>query len=109
MVKCSLECIDNTDYSIRIEGHAEYNPGNDIVCSAVSILAYTFTAAMADLGVDVKCTDNSGDYTCSCTITEDGKYLDTKARAVFDTITMGLRLLQVNYPANVSIEKLKIS
>lgn len=28
-------------YDIKIKGHALFNPGNDIICSAASILAYT--------------------------------------------------------------------
>ena len=29
-------------FSAELQGHAEYSPGNDIVCAAISQLAFTF-------------------------------------------------------------------
>jgi uncharacterized protein YsxB (DUF464 family) len=39
---------DDINYVVNIEGHAMYNPGNDIVCAAISALACTLCAAVDD-------------------------------------------------------------
>ena len=41
-------------YDIQLKGHAGYCPGNDIVCSAISILTYTLAQAAKDMEMDGK-------------------------------------------------------
>lgn len=41
--------IKGGDYiKITVEGHADYNPGNDIVCAGISTLAYTLLNYLSD-------------------------------------------------------------
>ena len=43
--------IQNSKYfSLNMVGHADYNPGNDIVCSAVSTLNQTFIHLISEMG-----------------------------------------------------------
>lgn len=41
MIRC-VATKEKDRLSLQIVGHAEYNPGNDIICSAVSTLTQTF-------------------------------------------------------------------
>jgi uncharacterized protein YsxB (DUF464 family) len=96
---------EDDDFGICAEGHAEYNPGNDIVCSAVSTLLQTLWA-----GLEVCC------FTPVEHKQESGKFvLNGKCRyphkdravVVFDTILYGLELIAEQYPENVKIERVR--
>lgn len=47
MIHIELKAEKNR-YEIRAKGHALFNPGNDIVCSAVSCLFYTFVGFLGN-------------------------------------------------------------
>jgi uncharacterized protein YsxB (DUF464 family) len=104
MVKASFYCHHNAYFNVKILGHAEYNPGNDIVCSAVSCLAYTFAGAMQNLEVKVEYSDKSGDFICMVDARESKNMAQIKARTVYDTIYVGILQLSKTYPDNVSVE-----
>lgn len=87
---------------IRVEGHAEYNPGNDIVCAAVSALMQTLYA-----GLDGVCHASAGEKH------EDGMmvvvvYTDREnekaVHTLFQSILLGLQLIAGEYPEHVQIE-----
>ena len=84
MIKITL-----TKNSLYITGHAQYAPsGKDIVCAAVSILAFTF---MNTYQVQVnKCENNIIDLSFD----ED---VDTKF------IRTGFKLMEEEYPNNVRV------
>lgn len=84
MIKITL-----TKNSLYITGHAQYAPsGQDIVCAAVSILAFTF---MNTYQVQVnKCGNNVIDLSFD----ED---VDTKF------IRTGFKLIEEEYPNNVRV------
>lgn len=84
MIKITL-----TKNSLYITGHAQYAPaGQDIVCAAVSILAFTF---MNTYQVQVnKCGNNIIDLSFD----ED---VDTKF------IRTGFKLMEEEYPNNVRV------
>lgn len=97
---------ERNEYQLDIIGHAGYNPGNDIVCSAVSVLATTLVQKMRELDdIDLfsamKCTMESGNV-----------HIYAKVRAgriwrfevVFDTIMTGFALLNNTYPGYVFLD-----
>lgn len=40
--------VKDNDYKISVKGHAGYNPGNDIVCSAISCLTFAMAQHVID-------------------------------------------------------------
>lgn len=83
----------------QINGHANYNPGNDIVCASVSILAYTLAGRLAELGesIDKKCIGTGSAFIVF--------RINNDTRAVLDTVMCGLRLLEEKYPMCVRVDE----
>ena len=89
---------------VTITGHALSNePGKDLVCSAVSSLAYTLAANVQQLEEsgyvrNIHVRMDPGDYEVSCTPT-------TRMRSVvmliYQAICLGFASLAVHYPDNV--------
>lgn len=89
---------------IRAEGHAGYNPGNDIVCAAISALMQTLYAAM--------------DSVCHAMVAErhsDGKMLvvaykegsrKREIETLFRGILCGFELIAEEYADCVRMERL---
>lgn len=100
---------DDNKVSIIIDGHADYNPGGeDIVCSALSILTCTLMNALLDL------EDRCIIFNYGHTDTDDAghaeiryQYLDCDLKevsSVVDTILLGYELLSNTYPDNVQLK-----
>lgn len=95
--------VEIFDGKIEIKGHAGYNPGNDIVCSAVSVLAYTMVSYM----------ERNPDYFdsfCYCMKSGDTricyKIKEAREEIVRDTmraILHGICLVGDSYPENVRV------
>lgn len=92
--------VKDDEYSIEADGHALFNPGNDIVCSAVSALFYAFAGFLHNSSV-VRRADvhlNSGDA-------------KIKARGdiqqAFDMFMIGLLQIEKAYPSNLLIIECK--
>lgn len=91
---------------VSMEGHAgSGEPGHDLVCASVSILAYTLASIVKDMGEGVRrgfTVDlNDGEALISCNPIEDYRRPIT---LVFDTICTGFELLAQEYTDNVSFE-----
>jgi uncharacterized protein YsxB (DUF464 family) len=88
---------DREEYTIDIEGHADFNPGNDIVCSAASILAYTLENALANKAESqltvINDTDN-GEIHIKVKSTRDNI---RDIRTIITTIMTGYELLEEQY------------
>ena len=77
--------INDSDLSIRAEGHAGYDKkGKDIVCAAVSILFYAYAAELLKTGVKTEIKDEGDVFEI---VPEGG------SRSAYDTVLMGLKLL----------------
>ena len=88
--------------TIRVEGHAGYaEKGKDIVCSAVSILLYTYASELLRLGILSQIRDEENSYDI-----RPEADLET-AKPAFETILSGLRLLSEVYKKNVRLEEMK--
>lgn len=88
-------------YSLSLDGHAGYAPvGQDIVCSAVSILLFTLANALSDSGAeDLEVSLEPGDSYIGCT----ASYADIEIDTLFKFAVIGLELLEEQYPENVEI------
>lgn len=93
--------------SIRLtmNGHACFNPGNDIVCAAASILSQTFLYALCEMG-------ERGELTMFHAEDEREGELSVFARAeskteklmiLYDAFLPGFYALSENYPQNVNL------
>ena len=88
---------------IRITGHAQYNPGNDPVCAGVSALGYALFGTLNSIEGLTFIKNEISDH------------IDIRIKPVFDvgkrhavnivfeTILIGLRMIQKGYPDNVKI------
>lgn len=87
---------DGAEFSILCQGHAGYaDAGNDIVCSAISMLIQALIAFMENEDFECKYKINNGYawvYGKDCT-------------EAFMLVKTGLELLESNYPQFVSITK----
>lgn len=92
---------------ISIAGHAEYNPGNDIVCSGVSAIAYAFLGLLkTDIDttpgcLKIKNTVESGNVDCS--ITDICFSHINRVNTALDLLYIGLKQIEMEYPDHVQV------
>lgn len=77
---------------IDLIGHAGYNPGNDVVCAAISILTYTLLNELANSKVPFKHKVSPGKV-----------HIETKRIPAIRTVITGWRLLEEAYPEHVKL------
>lgn len=91
---------------VHAKGHAEYNPGNDIVCSAVSAMLQTLYA-----GLEMRCyakvhhEQEPGWFCVDVGKTDKNK---DRIETLFDSVIYGLELIAEQYPDNVKMERVKM-
>ncbi len=93
--------IDNKDQIVgfEIKGHAEYDEyGKDLVCSAVTILAYTCVNSLDKYADDVIFTDD--EVMMSVNITSPNRDTDV----IFDYFKTGIETLLGNYSSYVKLK-----
>lgn len=104
MTTCKIN-RDGCRYCVDISGHAGYNPGQDIVCAAVSVLAYTYMQCVRDM-------EEAGELEKMRLEYMPGKVLvDVTAKpiackhldSVIEVIETGLELLHHQYPGHVIV------
>ena len=101
---------DMVRLTVKVDGHAGVAPqGEDIVCSAVSILTYTLAKAIEgmynrdELNETPKINLESG----KADISISPRFAFIKdARLVFDTICNGYKLIANDYPQYVVLESI---
>jgi uncharacterized protein YsxB (DUF464 family) len=107
MIKATFEKEEGQYLSLTIEGHAgQAEKGNDIVCSAASILAYTLAQTITQMDKQewlkkkphINLKEGNGLITC---IPNEG-YFDECLMAFF-VAEVGYSLLANNYPQYVEI------
>ena len=108
MIKASFEKEDGEYISLYIEGHAgQAEKGQDIVCSAASILAYTVGQTITQMHKQgwlkkkphISLKEGRGLITC---VPKEG-YFDECLMAFF-VAEMGYHLLATNYPQFVGLK-----
>lgn len=100
--------ITPEEISLSMTGHADYNPGNDIVCSAISVLAYTLAGALENIKAntnlndfELQHTEDEGDFLCKVSKVE--LYAEYKIKTIFQTIYIGLKQIENQYPEHINI------
>ena len=89
---------------IRAEGHAEYNPGNDIVCAAVSALMQTLYAAMESV-CHAAAAEKHGDG-MMMVVAYTEQHNRKEIQTLFRGILCGLELIAEEYADCVKMERL---
>lgn len=92
-------------YRAVSSGHADYNPGNDIVCASVSTIMFTLMGAVENL-TDAGLRHNSvegGHIDIRCKpMSETDKYV---AALLFNAAIIGVLQVQEKYPDCVQLIK----
>ena len=103
---------DNGSIHMTLKGHAGTAPkGEDLVCSAATMLAYTVAQAVqflyekGQLKKKPKIHITDGAATIIATPTEEGY---APVLHTFWVAQCGIHVLQHNYPENVKLEHLKV-
>lgn len=90
-------------WEFTIRGHAMYaRSGKDIVCAAVSAVAYTALGGLQELCGIENYSDEDGYMKCSLPldVTQEQK---ARAGIILDTMVIGLRQIELVYPKFVSV------
>ena len=93
MIVISLK-NEGDKYSVTGNGHADYNPGQDIICSAVSMLFYAFAGYLINKDIECKYKLDSGNSKIEAV---------GDAKECFDMIKIGFLQLESKYPKNVKV------
>lgn len=101
MIRICLTKTENT-YKFNAVGHADYNPGNDIVCAAVSCLTYTLAKRLNQTGCNIP-SDVLKSGCASFSFTRN-----KRTREILKTVKCGLEGLSSEYPENVKLEVFEI-
>lgn len=101
--------VDRKKLSIKLSGHADYagKGADDIVCSASSMLIYTFCDYIMKNeqkyihGKFIRYIEPGNTYI----ELEPNMDYYSEVSAMFDMIVNGYRLLEINYPENVRLNE----
>lgn len=86
-----------------VEGHAGFDEyGKDIICSAVSAVAYTGINALEEL-VGIKTYGIENGYMICSVPTDISEDLKEKVSIILETIVVGFKQLQLTYEDYVSV------
>lgn len=81
---------------VRADGHAGYQPGNDIVCAAISAILYALAGAMLNLPcAGLMHSEESGRCMVRCTPLTDA------ANGAWKMAEIGLKQIAAGYPDHV--------
>jgi len=83
---------------MSINGHSGYaQEGHDIICSAVSVTAYTAAGALGELaGLDGCCEENSGHMVISLPAEMTARQKET-AGIILETTAVGFKQIELSY------------
>lgn len=92
--------VSRHDGGISVKGHAHYaEPGKDIVCAAVSILVQNLIQSIEELTPDKTKYSIQPGRVCI-----EYRNLSEKAKSLFDSFFIGIRMVIEDYPENVRME-----
>ncbi|TYQ16339.1 UNVERIFIED_CONTAM: hypothetical protein Cloal_2868 [Acetivibrio alkalicellulosi] len=101
-----INIVRDKDHYIReftVKGHAGFSePGSDIICSAVSVLAYTAAGALEDMVGISGYVEKDGYMRCfvPMDISGDRKQM---ANIILETIVLGFKQIELSYRKYVSV------
>ncbi len=106
MIVVSLEKDSGNELSgFIVKGHALYAPhGEDIVCSAVSVLTQTAVLALKELvGAELKVSITEGNMVCRVIPSGDAVKRE-KTSLILESMLLGLRETEKSYPDFLKID-----
>lgn len=89
---------DSNRFNIDLNGHALFNPGNDIVCAGISSLVYSLVGLAGNNDYNKKIS--IGDDQSSIEMIGMDRYLE----GATDQLIIGLLQIEKKYPDHVKIE-----
>ena len=109
MIHVSFKRVEDKSFLFKIDGHAGQNEkGQDIVCSAATILAYTLSQTMryieAQNGFEIKPYIELEEGSATVFARPKEEYEGEVAQSFF-TIEVGYSLLAQNYPQYVELKQ----
>lgn len=91
--------VSITPASLSVKGHAGYNPGNDIVCAAVSALVQAFEASAREFTTDeIKSSLRDGDAVISW-----ARAPTAELSLLIDSLYLGLCMMAESFPENITV------
>lgn len=88
----------------HISGHAgKQRHGRNIVCAAVSAVAYTAIGAIDSIVREQEYTESEGELRFILRKPDDGKLLE-KAYTILETMKIGLLQIQREHPGMIEVE-----
>lgn len=103
----SIHITRGSNKSIRrfkIAGHALFDEkGRDIVCAAVSAIAYTTLGGLTNVAaIPFNYDIREGSMVCDLSDEIDGE-AGLKAETILETMVIGLRQIEKSYPGNITV------
>lgn len=95
--------IKGNAYYMTSKGHADYEPGNDIVCAAVSGLMFTLAGAVNNLSGGGKKVIREGEGQMSVRYWPRGIEDSQTMKVIWNTIIIGLLQIVKKYPEHVRL------
>lgn len=104
MVEVSFIKGDYGFETLKVVGHANYNPGNDIVCSAISALTQALIGTLQNIpGLKF----NNKTVQDGNIFVEIVPFLDENVQRIIDTVFLtvmiGLKQIEKSYPQSIHI------
>ncbi len=103
MINVTFVCFGNNFYEFHSEGHSGLSPGNDIVCAGVSALSYALLGTLLNIQ-NLQVEKEIKDGNMNIFVKSDTKAVHAIANTVFTTIFIGLKQLQLTYPAHLKVD-----
>ena len=93
--------------AMDLDGHAEYNPGNDVVCAGISALAFALAGELRQRDVSfIRFDIKNGVHVEIEPFIEDTDRLITDT--IFQTVLTGLRQIEKKYPENIEVSEVVV-
>ena len=101
MITVTICRSENDITGFTVDGHANFKPpGEDIVCSAVSVLTQ---AALLGLAQHILIDYSISEGHMECRLPELDEVDKIRAEAILETMLLGLKNIEKNYPGYVEV------
>ena len=106
MIEVSVRYSQKEGFTgMKITGHANYNPGNDVVCAGVSALGYALVGTLNNIK-GLKFVKNVVTDVIEVRIVPvDNRAIRHTVNVVFETVLIGLKQIALGYPEHLKVLK----
>lgn len=104
MIKVDVSKADDFYYSLKVTGHAySAEPGKDLVCAAVSVLAQTVANAIEQIGKVPEKSMNLKISNGHLSLSIEQAYRSERTNIIFETFIVGIEGIEGTYPEYVKL------